>query len=90
MQTITQVVLSPDEFFAGVRRAVAEGIREGSRKDTLENEWLTRKNTAKMLNISVTTLDKLVSKKKIKSSTVGRQRRFRIREVQQYLESSHR
>lgn len=88
MQTaITQLYgVTPELLEEMIARAVIAANAQKHAADA-KNTWLSRTETAQMLAISLTSLDKLVSDKKIRSTTIGRKRRFRISDIEAYLQS---
>ena len=53
-----------------------------------EQDMLTYAQVAKLLQVSERTIKRLVASGRLKSSRVGRQRRFARADVEAYLESS--
>lgn len=54
----------------------------------MNNEIYTRKEAAKFLRISVTTLDREVLRGNIDSTLAGNRRRFRQKHIEKYLSNN--
>jgi excisionase family DNA binding protein len=52
----------------------------------MENNWMTRTETALYLKVSRATLDRLLAQKKIPAYKVGRLWRFKKSEIDQWIE----
>lgn len=55
-----------------------------------EKEWLTRKEAAKYLSLSISTLQNITKSKQIPSSKIGDSIRYRKTALDEYLKSNER
>jgi excisionase family DNA binding protein len=72
--------LTMDELRTLVQGAVADALRDKS-----EDEWLTREAVAAMFGVHPKTVSRLVRRKLLQGTRVGRVLRFRRKEVDRYM-----
>ena len=83
MERETQIVAALQYMIrAAVQEALA-GIKEPQK--TAEVKPLSRVQAAKHLQISLPTLDRLLKSGRLKSSQIGRQKRIRLEDINEYL-----
>lgn len=76
------------EIVQGVKQCIAQMAKDVKEKET--SDWLTRKELKEMLSVSLVTIHDWCNKGILKPYKIGRQTRFKKKEVLEVLESSRR
>lgn len=83
--TITQI--APYEFEAIIKRVVREVMTEINNSPKAEEVFLTRKQTAARLGISLPTLHDYTTSGKLQSHRIGGSVRYKLTEIEAALQS---